>query len=73
MMTIAYIFLTIVILGVVWWAVQQLLPLLPIGEPFMTILRVLMIVFMVFVVVWVIASLLGLVSGTGIGHPFLLR
>lgn len=55
---IGLIFLCI-ILGVIWWAVQQLLPLLPIGEPFATIIRVLLMVILVIVVVYVIIQLLG--------------
>lgn len=47
-------------LGVIWWAIQQLLPLIPIGEPFMTIIRVILIVILVIIVLWVIATLLGI-------------
>lgn len=54
---IGLIFLCI-ILGVIWWAVQQLLPLIPIGEPFMTIIRVLLMVILVIIVVYVIIQLL---------------
>lgn len=55
---IGIIFLCIV-LGVVWWAVQQLLPLIPIAEPFATIIRVLLVVILVFIVLYVIMALLG--------------
>lgn len=54
---IGLIFLCIV-LGVLWWAVQQLLPLLPIAEPFRTIIRVLCILILVIVVIWVLIALL---------------
>jgi len=57
--TLISIILTLIILGVIWWAIQQLMPLLPIGEPFLTIIRVLLVVILVFIVVWVIAALLG--------------
>lgn len=55
---IGIIFLCIV-LGVVWWAVQQLLPLIPLAEPFRTIIRVLMMVILVLIVLYVIVALLG--------------
>ena len=50
--------LLIVVLGVIWWAINQLLPLIPIAEPFRTILRVLMIVLLVIIVIWVIVTML---------------
>jgi hypothetical protein len=52
------IFLCIV-LGVVWWAIQQLLPLIPVAEPFQTIIRVLLVVIFVIIVLYVIVALLG--------------
>lgn len=54
---IGIIFLCI-ICGVIWWAIQQLLPLIPLGEPFATIIRVLMIVILVLIVLYVISALL---------------
>ena len=48
-----------VILGVIWWAVQQLLPLIPLAEPFRTIIRVLLVVILVIIVIYVIMALLG--------------
>lgn len=57
--TLIGIIFVIIILGVLWWAIQQLLPLIPMAEPFRTIVRVLMVVVLVIVVLWVIASLLG--------------
>ncbi len=64
--TLISIIITLIVLGVVWWAVQQLLPLLPLPEPFRRIIYVLMIVILVLVVVYVIAGLLGATVG-GIG------
>ena len=63
------IIVTLIILGVVWWAIQQLLPLIPLGEPFRTIIRVLMTVIVVLIVLWVMLQLLGY-SGVNVGHPF---
>lgn len=68
--TIIGIIFALVVLGVVWWAVQQLLPLIPMGEPFATIVRVLITVLAVLVVLWVIATLLGM---AGFPVPFFGR
>lgn len=57
--TLIGIIFVCIVLGVMWWAVEQLLPLIPIAEPFRTMVRVIMIVILVIVVLWVIAQLLG--------------
>lgn len=56
--TLIGIIFVCIILGVVFWACQQLLPLIPIAEPFHTIIRVLLVVILVIVVLWVIIQLL---------------
>jgi hypothetical protein len=66
-----YLIVAVIILGVVWWAVQQLLPLIPLGEPFRTILRVLIVLLTVLIVIWVIFQVLG-IAGLG-GHIPSLR
>jgi hypothetical protein len=63
------IIFVLIIMGVVWWAIQQLLPLIPLGEPFATIVRILMVVILVLVVLWIIIVLLG-VAGIHVGGPF---
>ena len=63
------IIVTLIVLGGVSWAIQQLLPLIPLGEPFRTIIRVLMTVIVVLIVLWVMLQLLGY-SGVNVGHPF---
>lgn len=67
--TLIGIIVTLIILGVIWWAVQQLLPLIPISEPFQAIIRVLMMVILVLVVLWVILVLLG-AAGVHVPGPF---
>lgn len=47
-----------IVLGVLFWAAQQLLPLIPLGEPFRTILRVLLVVLVAFIVIWVFIQML---------------
>jgi len=61
------IIITLIIVGVVYWAITQLLPLIPLPEPFARIIHVLMIVLLVIVVLWVILKLLG---AAGVGVPF---
>lgn len=63
---------TLIILGVLWWALQQCMTLIPIAEPFRTLIYVICVVILVFVVLYVIASLLALagihVAGFGMLH-----
>ena len=68
---IGVIFL-LIILGVVWWGVQTLMGLIPIAEPFRTIIYVLTVIIMVLIVLYVIAMLLG-VAGIHVGGVGSLR
>jgi hypothetical protein len=63
------IIIVCIILGVCWWAIQQLLPLIPLSEPFATVIRVLMTVIVVLVVLWIILVLLGM-AGVHVPGPF---
>jgi hypothetical protein len=60
--TLVSVILTLIVLGVILWAVEQLLPMIPMPAPFAQIIRVLIIVIIVLVVVYIIASLLGAVA-----------
>jgi hypothetical protein len=60
------ILFVVIVLGILWWAAQRLLPLIPLGEPFRTIVYVLMVVIVALVALWVVWQILaatGLVSG----------
>lgn len=71
--TLIGIIFVVIILGVIWWAIQTLLPLVPMAEPFRTILRVLMVLVMVCIVLWIIWQLV-LASGiSGVSFPMHLR
>ena len=59
--TLISIVLLLIVLGVIIWAIQALLPLVPLPRPFHTIINVLLTVIVVLVVVWIIAGLLGVV------------
>ena len=67
------IIFTLIILGVLWWAAQRLMALVPIAEPFRTIIYVVMVVLMVVIVLWVIAAILGIggIHVGGFDHPML--
>jgi hypothetical protein len=67
--TLVGIIIALIILGVIWWAIQQLLPLIPLPEPFRKIIYVLMMVILVLVVLWVILTLLG-AAGVHVPGPF---
>jgi hypothetical protein len=64
--------LLVVFLGVAFYCVQQLLPLLPLAEPFSTILRVLVILLVAVIVLYVIVTLLGM-AGVHVPVPGGLR
>ena len=61
--TIISIIITLIVVGVIYWAITQLLPLIPLPEPFARIIHVLLVVLLVIVVLWVILQLLGAVGG----------
>ena len=66
--TIIGLIFLLIILGVIVWAGQQLLALIPLGEPFTTIIRVLMAIITVIIVVWVLIVLLG-IAGIQVNMP----
>jgi hypothetical protein len=56
---VGLIFLAI-IAGFIWWAAQQLIALVPMGEPFLTIVRVLVAALILVIVLYALSVLLGL-------------
>lgn len=58
--TLIGVIFALIILGVLWWAVQTLMGLIPIAEPFRTIIYVLTVLIMVLIVLYIISMLLGL-------------
>lgn len=64
--TLIGIIILLIVVGVIWWAVQQLLPLIPLPEPFAKIIYVLMVVVLVLIVLYVILVLL---SAAGVAVP----
>ena len=66
--TLIQILLLLLVLGVVWWAIQQLIGVIPLAEPIRTIVHVLLVVIVVLIVVWLIADLLGVALPGGGGR-----
>jgi hypothetical protein len=66
---IGLIFL-LIILGVLFWAAQSLVALIPLSEPFATIIRILFILITVLVVIWVLIIVLG-IAGIHVNIPSL--
>lgn len=62
------VIIVLIVMGVCWWAITQLLPLLPLPSPFAQIINVLLRVILVLIVLWVILMLLG---AAGVHIPFL--
>ena len=61
--TVIGLLFVLIILGVLWWAiVNKLYPLISpyVGEPFNTIIYVVIIILFVCIVLWAIATLLGM-------------
>ena len=48
----------LVIIGVLFWAAQKLMALIPLAEPFRTVIYVLFVVLAVLIVVWVFVTML---------------
>lgn len=67
--TLIGIIVTLIIVGLIYWVVQQLLPMLPIPEPFSRIINILLMVILVLIVLWVILVLLG-AAGVHVPGPF---
>jgi hypothetical protein len=61
--TLISVIITLILVGVIWWAVQQLLPLIPLPEPIARIVYVLMVVLLVCIVLWVVLALLAPLAG----------
>ena len=63
------ILLTVILLGLLWWAIMQLWPLIAryLAEPFRTIAWVIIVVIMVLIAIYIIIQLLGM---AGVSVPW---
>lgn len=66
--TLIGVILTLIILGVVWWGARKLLALIPLDEPFATIINVLLTIIMVLIVIWVLVIILEM-AGIPVAFP----
>jgi len=69
--TLIGLVITVVVLGVIWYCVQRLLALIPLAEPFATIVHVLMILIVALIALWFIVALLG-AAGIHVNMPIRL-
>lgn len=60
-MSILGILVALIVIGLVWWAINAIMGAFGIGDPIATIIRV---VFVVFVILWLLSEF-GLFSGFG--------
>lgn len=59
----------LIIVGVLWWAVQQLLPLIPLPEPIRRVIYVILVVILVLIVVYALLAIIGAaLPGSGLAH-----
>ncbi len=58
--TLIGIIFVLIVLGVIWWGVNTILGLIPIAEPFKTLIYVVMIIILVIIVLWILVALLGM-------------
>jgi len=55
---IALLFL-LLILGVVWWAITQILPLIPLPAPIGTVVHVILVVILALILIYALANFAG--------------
>jgi hypothetical protein len=60
--TIIGLLLVCIIAGFIIWAVQQLIALVPLGEPFATLAKILIYAIILIVVIYAISVLLGMIG-----------
>ncbi len=73
--TLVSLLIYILVLGIIWWAVNQILGLLGpyIAEPFMSIIRVILIVVLALILISILLQLVGVGGAIGGFHMPLLR
>jgi len=68
-LSLFYLIATLVILGVLWWAAQQLIALVPMSEPFPVLIHVVLVIIMVTIVLWVLFQLIEVSGLATMGVP----
>lgn len=62
---LVHLLVVLLIVGVIWWGVMQILPLVPLPAPIAQVVRVVLIVILCLIVIY---ALLGLIPGAGVGR-----
>ena len=60
--TLIGLLFVIIVAGFIFWAAQQLIALIPLGEPFATLVRIILYAIILIVVLYAISVLLGLMG-----------
>lgn len=60
--TLIGLLFVLIIAGFIVWAAQQLIALIPLGEPFATLVRIVMYAIILIVVLYVLSVLLGMMG-----------
>ena len=60
--TLIGLLLVCIVAGFIIWAIQQLVALIPLGEPFATLVRILIYAIILIVVIYAISVLLGMIG-----------
>ncbi len=66
------IIIWLIVIGFVWWAAQQLISLVPVGEPFGKLINIVVMLILLVVVIWAIVQILGVV-GVHVATPFAIK
>lgn len=71
--TLISLLVYLLILGIIWWAATQILGILApyVGEPFMSIIRVILILILALILISVLLQIVGAGSHIGIHLPML--
>jgi len=71
--TLISLLIYLLVLGIIWWAVNAILGLLApyIAEPFMSIIRVILIVILALILISVLLQLVGAGGSLGLNLPML--
>jgi hypothetical protein len=63
------IILVLLVAGFCYWACQQLIALVPLGQPFATLINIVMMLIILMLVIWAIVEVLG-IAGVHVATPF---
>ena len=66
--TLVGLLISLLIMGLLWWAAQQLLALVPLAEPFATLVRIVLVLIVAFIAIYFFIQILGM-AGVGVHLP----